>query len=54
MKLLLILSMIIIILLEVPRLVREKLWRELGAFSVILVIAYTLAFMRVLGVNFLK
>lgn len=52
MVLLLIISMIIIILLEVPRLVREKLWRELGAFAVILAIAYTLAFLRVLGVKF--
>ena len=54
MKLLLILSMVIIILLEVPRLVREKLWRELGAFSLILVIAYALALMRVMGINFMQ
>lgn len=48
MKILLLLSMMIIVLLEVPRLVREKLWRELGAFSVILVTAYTLAFWKIL------
>lgn len=47
MKILLLLSMMIIVLLEVPRLVREKLWRELGAFSVILAVAYTLAFWKV-------
>lgn len=51
MKILLVLSMVCIILLEVPRLIREKLWRELGAFSVILVVAYTLAFMQLMGVK---
>lgn len=50
MKILLVLSMVCIVLLEVPRLVREKLWRELAAFSVILVVGYVLAFMKVMGV----
>lgn len=48
MKILLLLSMIIIILLEVPRLFRKKLWRELGAFSVILAAAYILAFWKIM------
>lgn len=51
MKLLLISSMVIIILLEGPRLVREKLWRELGVFMAILLVAYTLAFLKILGVK---
>lgn len=51
MKILLVFSMVIIILLEVPSLVREKLWRELVAFSVILFIAYVMAFLKVMGVK---
>lgn len=52
MKVLLIFSMVTIILLEVPRLVREKFWRELGTFAVIMIMAYTLAFLEVFGVNY--
>ncbi|SFR09786.1 hypothetical protein [Desulfoscipio geothermicus] len=51
MKILLVLSLLIIIMLETPRLVREKMWRELAAFSVILVVAYALAFLKVLGIK---
>jgi len=47
---LLTLSLVTIILIDAPRLVRQGLWRELWAFSVILAIGYTLAYLRVLGV----
>lgn len=47
---LLTLSLIAIILIDAPRLVRQGLRRELWAFSVILAIGYTLAFLRVFGV----
>lgn len=47
---LLTLSFVAIVLVDAPRLVRQRLWRELLAFSVILAIGYTLAFLRVLGV----
>lgn len=50
MKLLLIISMLMIILLEAPRLIQEGLWRELGAFSLILTAAYTLALLRLLEI----
>lgn len=51
---LLTLSLVIIVLIDVPRLVHQKLWRELLAFSVILAMGYTLAFLRVFGVIPLK
>ncbi|MCG9968637.1 hypothetical protein L9W92_11310 [Pelotomaculum terephthalicicum JT] len=49
---LLILSLVAIVLFDAPRLVRQKLWRELCAFAIILVIGYTLAFLRVLEIAF--
>lgn len=49
---LLTLSLVAIVLIDAPRLVRRGLWRELLAFSVILAIGYTLAFLRVFGVKF--
>lgn len=51
---LLLLSLVIIVLIDAPRLVRQKLWRELTAFSVILAMGYALAFLRVFGVFPLK
>ncbi|MFZ5652330.1 MAG: hypothetical protein ACOY4I_15970 [Bacillota bacterium] len=51
---LLMLSLVIIVLIDVPRLVRQKLWRELLAFTVIMAMGYTLAFLRVFGVIPLK
>lgn len=50
MKILLEVSMLMIILLEAPRLVRGRLWRELAVFMVILIVAYTLAFLYVFDV----
>ncbi|MCL5290161.1 MAG: hypothetical protein ACOY35_08055 [Bacillota bacterium] len=47
---LLILSLIAIVLIDAPRLVRQGRRRELWAFSVILAIGYTLAFLQVFGV----
>lgn len=44
---LLTLSLVAIVLMDGPRLVRQGLWRELWAFSVILAIGYTLAYLRV-------
>lgn len=49
---LLTISLIAIVLYDAPRLVRQGLWRELLAFSVILAIGYTLAFLWVFGVKF--
>ncbi|MFZ5645103.1 MAG: hypothetical protein ACOY46_16105 [Bacillota bacterium] len=47
---LLTLSLVVIVLFDAPRLVRQRLWRELLVYSVILAIGYTLAFLRVFGV----
>jgi len=46
---LLTLSLVAIVLIDAPRLVRQGLRRELWAFSVIMAIGYTLAFLRVFG-----
>ncbi len=46
---LLLLSLAAIVMADAPRLVRRGLWRELAAFSVILAIGYTLAFLLVFG-----
>lgn len=43
-------SLVAVVFIDVPRLVRQKLWRELLAFSVILALGYALAFLRVFGV----
>ncbi len=48
--LLLTLSLVVIILIDVPRLVRLGLWREFWAYLIILVMGYTLAFLRVFKV----
>ncbi|MFZ5643676.1 MAG: hypothetical protein ACOY46_08815 [Bacillota bacterium] len=47
---LLILSLVVIILIDAPRLVRGRLWREFGAFLIILAMGYTLALLRVFKV----
>jgi len=47
---LLTLSLVAIVLIDAPRLVRQGLRRELWAFSVIMTIGYTLAFLLVFGV----
>jgi hypothetical protein len=38
-----------VILIEVPVLARKKMWRELAAFSVYLLLGMTLSFPQVLG-----
>lgn len=38
-------------LLEVPGLLRRRLWRELAAFATLLAIGFTLSFLQVLGVR---
>lgn len=48
MILLVMFSMLAIVLLEVPRLIKNKLWRELGAFFFILTLAYALALAEML------
>ncbi|SHI86626.1 hypothetical protein [Desulfofundulus thermosubterraneus] len=48
---LLIVSFIGIILLEVPGLVKKKMWRELVAFSVYLAIGMALSIPQVLGIK---
>ncbi|HHY70359.1 MAG TPA: hypothetical protein GX519_01600 [Thermoanaerobacterales bacterium] len=47
----LILIFIVIVFLEVPGLLREKLWRELIAFSVLLSIGFILSFLQVISVK---
>jgi hypothetical protein len=37
--------------LEVPRLVRDKMWREMTAFSGLLIIGMVLSFAHVLNIN---
>lgn len=41
-----------IILLEVPGLVKKKMWRELAAFSGFLSVGMVLSFLQVLGISF--
>jgi hypothetical protein len=38
-----------IIFLEVPRLIRKKMWRELIAFTIILALGFCLSFGQVIG-----
>ena len=49
MVLVLILVFLVIIALEVPGLVRKKMWRELVAFSILLVIGMVFSFGQALG-----
>ncbi|MCF8010259.1 MAG: hypothetical protein K9L17_04170 [Clostridiales bacterium] len=50
MLVLLILSAIFIVILDVPRLVCQKLWRELGSFMAILVAAYILVYLQLIDI----
>lgn len=47
---LLFLSLAAIVAVEVPRLVRGRLWWELVVFAIILAVAYTLVFLKVVRV----
>ena len=49
MVLLLILVFIIIILYEVPELIKKKYWRELIVFSALLTIGFVLSLLQTLG-----
>jgi hypothetical protein len=42
---------ILIIVFEVPDLIRGKLWRELAVFSVLLTVGFVLSFLQVIGVK---
>ena len=48
---LLILAFLAMILFEVPGLIRREYWRELVAFSVLLLLAFTLSLLYVMGVK---
>ncbi|MDD4570143.1 MAG: hypothetical protein PHE70_08480 [Tepidanaerobacteraceae bacterium] len=47
----LILVFILILLLEVPGLLKKKAWKELAAFSVLLTIGFVLGLLQVIGVK---
>lgn len=49
---LLTLAVIAIALIDAPRLVREKLWRELGVFALVLAAGYILALLRISEIAF--
>ncbi len=40
-----------VILFEVPTLIRQKHWRELTVFSVLLSMAFLIALLEIIGVN---
>jgi hypothetical protein len=48
---LLVLGFLIMIMLEVPGMVKNKAWRELGAFSFFLLLGFALALPQVLGLE---
>jgi hypothetical protein len=48
---LLIAAFIILILIEVPKLVREKSWRELAAYSVLMSIAFVVSLLYTLHIE---
>lgn len=52
MLIIMILFFCMIILFEVPVLIREKYWRELLAFSSLLLLGFLLYFLRYMGVQF--
>lgn len=43
-------SLVIIVIIDVPRLIRQGLWRELWAYLAVLATGYTIAFLAVFGV----
>lgn len=48
---LLVIGFMLMILLEVPGLVKKKAWRELAAFSFFLLLGFALALPQVLGIK---
>ena len=42
---------ILIALLQIPGLIRQKLWRELAAFSVLMSVGFALSLLLVIGVK---
>lgn len=36
---------------EVPKLIREKLWRELWTFSILLLIGFVLSVLQIMGIK---
>jgi len=51
MIILLLLACLLIVIIEVPSLVKKKMWRELVVFSVLLVIGMVLAVPQVYGIR---
>jgi len=51
MVVLVVLVFLVIIAIEVPGLVKEKMWRELTAFAVLLLFGMTLSIPQVLGMH---
>ena len=51
MIILLIMTFVIIALLEIPELVKKEYWRELVAFSILLVLSFVLSLLLVIGVE---
>lgn len=45
---------VIIGALEAPRLIKEKMWKELGVFSLLLLTGATLAIVMVMDITFLN
>ncbi|WP_199242486.1 hypothetical protein [Desulfosporosinus fructosivorans] len=48
---LLLLAFIVIVLIEVPSLIKKKHWRELTVFSILLVTAFIMALLQIIGVT---
>lgn len=48
---LLIISFMFLIMCEVPGLIKNKYWKELIAFSVLMSIAFTISLLYTLGIN---
>ncbi|MHB8072480.1 hypothetical protein [Desulfosporosinus fructosivorans] len=48
---LLLLAFIVIVLIEVPSLIKKKHWRELTVFSIFLVTAFIMALLQIIGVT---
>jgi len=40
-----------IALVEIPGLLREKLWGELATFSILLTIGFTISFLQIIGIE---
>jgi len=48
---LLVIVFIVVILFEVPSLIRKKHWRELGVFSILLSIAFVMSLLLTIGIK---